>query len=82
MEVYISKLLVYMEVTIMERLPGYDDWKLRETDGYNYVDLDACYYCGIEFEDTDQIVLMYEKDINKTVMVCESCLEAMKNGDL
>lgn len=68
----------------MEKLPGYDTWKLSDTDqqGYNYVDLDECYYCGLEEDDDRTMGQIYEKDINKTVLVCGSCLKLIAKGKL
>ena len=65
----------------MKYLPGYDIWK-----GASPMDevreADVCYFCGFEEDDDRVLCNVYERDINKTVLVCEECIEDIAKGVL
>ena len=65
----------------MEGIKGYDDYKgaspLDEV-----IEVDGCYYCGIEDSDDVMLVNVYEEDIDKDILVCDNCIDEMRKGRL
>ena len=50
--------------------------------GYTYSCIEECYYCGHEKTATCKLHQVYEPDIDKIVMVCTDCIEAMQRGEI